>query len=141
MAQAIPYVIQGVMALAAGASKQAQAGKEAEAERIATGQKIEQRTDQIVNLLGRQRSAYLGAGGVKLSGSAQQVIQETREKGAEDVRRLGKIGARRAESLLLGGQTAMFQSIGSAVGSFSAAGRAGGSTPTDTTGLLGPTHL
>lgn len=113
--------IQGVSSLAAANAAGQQARTEADAERIATQQKVEQHTQDVLNLMGRQRSIYTGAGGVKLSGSATQVIEDTRKKGLTDIKRIKQIGAKRAQSLLLGGQAAQAQAIGSAAGSFSSA--------------------
>lgn len=128
--------VQAVTSLAAGAAAGQQARTEADAEHIATQQKVEQHTQDVLNLLGRQRSIYTGAGGVKLSGSATQVIEDTRKKGQEDIKRIKQIGAKRAQSLLLGGQAAQISSFGKAAGSFGSM-----YTPSPSSNLLGPPGL
>lgn len=111
-------VIQGASQVAGGIAGAQQAKTEAEAEHIATQQKVEQHTQDVLNLLGKQRAIYAGASGVKLSGSAAKVIEDTRKKGLEDIKRIKQIGAKRAQSLLLGGQSAMLSGLGGAAGSF-----------------------
>ena len=136
-------IFMGATQLLAGAAQSSAGRAQAKAENIATEQKIQQHTDEILNLLGRQQSIYTGAGGVTLTGSAARVIEDTRKKGIEDIKRLKEIGATRAQSLLQAGNAAAMSSFGRGLGMISSAFPPKPSTPPtpSTPSLLGPPNV